>query len=74
MTDLTILCEVMELPKATCAHCRRLPEPVPRHLGHPFTAAYAGSCVDCADRFEPGDLIRADGEGGYVGPCCGEGS
>lgn len=72
MIDLSVLCPVMEIPKATCAHCRKLPDPTgDRNLGRPFTAAYAGRCADCDEPFDVGDRIRADGEGGYVGPCCG---
>lgn len=74
MIDLSVVCPVMEIPAATCAHCRGLPDTAPtdRVLGRPFTAAYAGSCVDCGDRFEPGERIRSDGEAGYIGPCCEE--
>lgn len=72
--DLSVMCPVMEIPAATCAHCRRLPD-VPaddRVLGRPFAAAYAGSCVDCREPFDVGDRIRSDGDHGYVGPCCEE--
>lgn len=64
-------CEITDLLAEQCAHCRKLPDPLPRQIGQPFTAAYAGRCVDCDTRFEPGDSIRRDlADGAYVGPCC----
>lgn len=70
-------CELTEIEVLSCAHCKGLGhEPIipGRTLGPPFTAAYAGRCSECDERFAVGDRIRADGEGGYVGPCCGEGT
>jgi len=68
----TLRCELTELETTGCAHCRGLTGPPPSHrnLGRPFAAAYDGRCVDCDERFEVGARIRADGEGGYLGPCC----
>ena len=38
-----------------------------------FQAAYEGECANCFARIEPGDLIRADGEGEYERQeCCGD--
>lgn len=67
-------CTLTDLPPGMCSHCRKIPEPEPerRDLGRPFAAAYPGRCVDCDEPFDAGDRIRADGEGGYLGPCCAE--
>lgn len=44
--------------------------PVP---GPWFHAAYDGECELCGTGFYGGDLIRADGDGGYEGQdCCGD--
>lgn len=37
-----------------------------------FTAQYAGMCAGCFEDIEPGDTIRADGDGCYLCPECGE--
>ena len=70
----TLRCELTELEVSSCAHCRKLPDRPPelRRLGRPFAAAYAGRCTDCDERFDVGDRIRADGEGGYLCADCGE--
>ena len=70
----TLRCELTELETTGCAHCRGLTGPPPSHrnLGRPFAAVYAGRCVDCDERFEVGDRIRADGEGGYLCADCGD--
>jgi len=39
-----------------------------------FAARYPGHCGGCLERVEPGDMIRADGDGGYLCLDCGEGS
>lgn len=53
------------------AHCQHheLPQP---HAGPgpAFAADYPGRCSQCDDGIEPADLIRADGEGGYVHAGC----
>lgn len=73
MADVAVRCDVTELFVDQCAHCRRLPDPAPRVLGRPFTAAAPGRCVDCDQTFQAGDRIRRDpAEGGYVGRCCSE--
>jgi len=68
-------CAVTDLDVLGCAHCRKVPDPPREHrgLGRLFTAAYPGRCADCDERFDEGDRIRADGEGGYLGPCCADG-
>lgn len=38
-----------------------------------FPAAYPGACAGCGDDIYPEDPIRADGEGGWLGECCGDG-
>jgi hypothetical protein len=37
-----------------------------------FYAAYSGECAGCWCIIDEGDLIRADGEGGYLCEGCGE--
>lgn len=69
-----IRCSVTELITSQCAHCRPTPEPdpfdEPSDRGPWFHASYRGECAECGDEFEAGDLIRADGNGGYVADCC----
>ncbi|MEV4384376.1 hypothetical protein AB0J68_01405 [Micromonospora sp. NPDC049580] len=48
-------------------------EPAPRPLGPWITASYRGTCSGCGTRTEEMDDIRADGDGGWLGRCCGEG-
>jgi hypothetical protein len=77
-TDLTVRCALTDLLVITCSHCRgldRQPAPTQRPDGTPgpwFTAAYPGCCARCATTFDPGDRIRAAGDGGYLAECCGE--
>jgi len=73
------LCELTELFKSGCAHCRNIPdldaEPATTRRGDgegpgPIIAArWPGRCV-CDQPFAAGDLIRADGEGGWLAGCC----
>jgi hypothetical protein len=77
MTGPVDRCEVTELPKDGCAHCR--PAPVRGQMaltveqlvlaGPPFQARFPGVCVGCRGAFEADDTIgrvtEADG-GGYV--------
>lgn len=74
LADLQQRCPVMDIPVPSCAHCRRLPDPpvVQRTVGRPFAAAYAGRCVDCEERYEPGDRIRRVSTGGYLHADCGD--
>lgn len=37
-----------------------------------FEARYEGECAGCWCILDPGDLIRADGSGGYLCEDCGE--
>lgn len=38
-----------------------------------FPAAYPGGCETCGQAFHPGEMIRADGSGGWEAKeCCGE--
>lgn len=61
------------MERVDCADCRPRPA-VPRPEPQPgpwFSAAYEGNCSQCGDEFSSGDLIRADGEGGWQARCCG---
>lgn len=66
-------CDLTGLPVYSCAHCAGgtdfLIKPPP--YGPWFTAAYPGCCSGCDGGIEPGDTIRADGDGGYLCPGCG---
>lgn len=37
-----------------------------------FPASYSGECSGCGWSFESGEMIRADGEGGWLAECCGK--
>ncbi|MBM0274115.1 hypothetical protein [Micromonospora tarensis] len=74
-------CAVTELIAAQCAHC--LPAlasdavgqprtPSDKPLGPWITASYRGTCSSCGTRTEEMDDIRADGDGGWLGRCCGD--
>jgi hypothetical protein len=69
---ITVCCETTELIVEQCAHCRGIPDPPPRALGHPFAAAHSGRCCDCDTPFAAGTRIRSAGDDGYAGPCCQE--
>ena len=64
-----------DLNPASCADCNppswRETALAPEY-GPWFTAGYYGSCTDCDSDIEPGDTIRADGEGGYLCQVCGQ--
>jgi len=71
-------CEKYDLPVESCAHCTGAEEraraeehPERQERGPWFEAKYEGACATCGDAIMPGDLIRADGQGGYVcgNPC-----
>lgn len=71
---MTARCERTDLLATDCAHCRNLPDP-PKAAGERgpwFEARYAGRCNRCGCHFLAGFQVRADGHGGYLGPCCGE--
>lgn len=57
---------------AAAAFLSGAPDDGPRP-GPWFEAAYGGECSQCFAEIEPGDLIRADGEGEYERQeCCGD--
>ncbi len=62
-------CDVMDLPRAWCAHCRHLPDP-PAY-GRWYQARTALVCVDCGDGIESGDRVRAASQGHVVCEDCG---
>lgn len=37
-----------------------------------FEAQYEGECAGCWDQIDPGDRVRADGEGTYLCEDCGD--
>jgi hypothetical protein len=66
---------IHDLDPASCAVCngaekRTAAEGAPR--GPWFTAQYPGACSGCGDGIEPGDEIRASGEGGWLCEGCGD--
>lgn len=73
-------CGVMEMPKQWCAHCRKLPDPVPLDdlapessapdKGPWITAKFSGNCFTCKDPFEIGAAIRNNGRGQWEANCC----
>lgn len=79
---MTDYCDFSDLPRDQCGHCKRGGRPLPpdtmfqanpAEFGPWFEAQYPGRCA--ADRrhgIEPGDQIRADGQGGYVCRTCGQ--
>jgi hypothetical protein len=52
----------------------KIPDPTPERtsMGPWFPAGYDGHCGCCGDSFDEGDLIRSDGEGGWLAECCGD--
>lgn len=75
-------CEVMELTRSSCAHCRKLPDVPALDLdeqsrgpelqndpGPPFVARFDGFCRECGHSIAPGDTIRGAGTG-YVHEGC----
>jgi hypothetical protein len=62
-----------DLLVSQCGYCRPPATGLPAELrlGPWFTAGYAGRCSMGDERIEPGDTIRADGEGGYLCEPCG---
>lgn len=79
-------CEVMELTRSGCGHCRGLkdaPEQIDpydtdgaygrvsvQRDGLAFAARYAGTCAECRHSIEVGDQIRQRGTS-YVHEGCG---
>lgn len=79
-------CERMEIMRASCSHCRKLPDlptrdddyrdrsEVPDDAGKPavFAARFTGRCAVCGTSIEPGDLITRLGTvGRYACQECG---
>lgn len=67
---------IHDLDPVTCAVCtppswREPPPEAAAAYGPWFAAAYYGSCAGCPEDIEPDDMIRADGEGGYLCRTCG---
>jgi hypothetical protein len=77
MTAVEARCEVTELPESMCAHCRppapEPPEPRDTSLFGPwFPAGHDGDCDgECGSEIEEGDMIRSDGQGGWLCLVCG---
>lgn len=75
-----VRCDFSDLPASQCAHCTGrtgAPEFTPEDRaswGPWFEARHPGRCSACDGRIEPGDRIRADGEGGYLCGCVDDGS
>ncbi|GIJ51295.1 hypothetical protein Val02_81810 [Virgisporangium aliadipatigenens] len=70
-------CGVTELRVRECYHCRPATDPAAEDdldeslLGPWFPANYAGNCGKCGDRIGRGEQLRSDGEGSWLGECCG---
>jgi hypothetical protein len=69
---------IHELPLAQCTDCRprpKQPAREPGRLGRWIEARFRTECDGpCAGEIEPGDLIRSDGEGGWLCWDCGGGT
>lgn len=65
-------CDLTDLIKDQCAHCRNVPDPTPkrRPMATVFPASYSGDCAGCGSSFDEGEQIRSDGEGGWLAECC----
>lgn len=71
------LCEVTELTRQFCAHCRGLPDlPVVEerrdpsgNVSYPVTAKYPGRCRECSASIVPGDDIVLVGGATICGVC-----
>jgi hypothetical protein len=70
--SLTEPCEKHDL--TGCADCNPRPRVVHPHgnagLGPWVMARYSGICSGCGGHMAQNDLIRSDGEGGWLGECC----
>lgn len=78
-------CAVTDLVATWHAHCTCPSAPTPPDpFGEPaegrekratvFRSAYDGECSKCDDPFAASELIRSDGEGGWIAEqCCGDG-
>lgn len=71
-------CEVTELERNACAHCRRIPDPgtepeAPRAVVT-LASNFPGKCAGCGETFPAGTTITADPDGrGWIADCCTEG-
>lgn len=68
-----------DLERRICADClpvgRMVPhEQDPSMFGPWAEARHEGHCAGCGSEILPGDDIRADGQRGWLGRCCGEDS
>lgn len=65
-----------DLAPASCAVCngteKRAKAERPER-GPWFTAQFPGACGACSGPIDPGDTIRADGDGAYLCEDCGDG-
>jgi hypothetical protein len=74
------LCKhLMDTSVSVCFDClpagRMVPhEQDPALFGPWAEARFEGWCAGCGEAIMPGDDIRADGQGGWLGRCCGEDS
>ena len=62
---------IHEMVPGTCSVCTGRGEPVPEEhdktaLGSPFAARYPGRCAWGDERIQEGDMIRRDGDNGYI--------
>ncbi len=66
-------CEISDLPVSQCGHCRPAPpRPLRPSLGPWVEARFPSDCDgDCGDEIQEGDMIRSDGEGGWLCQRCG---
>lgn len=80
---MTGRCDVTELERAACAHCRGLPDPGEEPMvaaGEPVPGAtvrayWPGKCGGCGEPFEAGSLIMRHPDGdGWIADCCSEGA
>jgi hypothetical protein len=63
-------CDVTELLKDQCAHCRPPAPELLRRIGTPLMAMYRGECLDCGRGIEPDQwIVRVEG-GGYAHEEC----
>jgi hypothetical protein len=64
-----VRCDLSDLPVDQCACRVHGPAETPSDGPPPgllFEAKFPGRCTSCGERIEPGDLITADGRGGYI--------
>jgi hypothetical protein len=68
-------CENTDLLVRECAHCKPRASLPPRDtslFGRWFEAGHDSDCDgECGGEIEAGDMIRSDGEGGWLCTSCG---